>query len=441
MEVLIADGVDVNHEDAYGNTALDWEEVETDEDFHFLLLEAGARHGSSQNETNRLISYVTCLSALAESNDIVGLRRELNADIQAGAMVPIRLFTEINSRNSRGGDTVEAIVIAPVVNENKVPVRAGVRLEAVIMVAGSASDKHQRAELILGFSNLHHADDTVTRLVSVDNARETVDRGRILGMAFPHSQVSKWNWGLKVLKYSNPVVAQVLRAGTWGYGKTLDREISYSLGTEMWLQVTVPERVNSDIAYPAWSRTTATRELTELVRSMPARVRTPRGTASDVSNLMFVGPGQRLETEFKEAGWVDAASINLRIGFKTFQSILRNKGYERAPFSTLLLEGAKPRYEYRKQLNTFAKRHHLRTYQRPEQFKDRTVWVASATHDIGIGVENRGAKWDHVIDSRIDRERQKIVDDLMYTKIARSCVLISHPMCRERLLTGAGMNR
>ncbi len=442
METLIDAGIDVNAEDSYGLTALDWEEVETDEDFQFLLLEAGARLRASQHETNRLISYVNRLSMLAEENGIDELRRELDPDIPAGTMLPIRLTSVISSARSSGGDAVEAVVIAPVGTAGEVSVGAGLRLDGAVMVASPASDQHQRAELILDFTNLHHTDGAttrlVTRLVSVDNARETVDRGRILGMAFPHGNVSKWNWGLRVLKFSNPIVAQALRTATWGYGKTLNREISYAPGTEMWLQVTVPERVESEAIYSFWPKTEPTPALVNMVQSMPTRVYTPAGVESEITNLMLLGSADQVENAFHKAGWVAAASLNLRTGFKTFQSIVRNKGYDRAPFAALVLEGETPRYEYQKQLNTFAKRHHLRIYERPETFEGRNVWVAAATHDIGIGVERRGTKWYHVIDSRIDREREKIGNDILFTRTAPSYSLVDRPSVPRKGTNGSG---
>jgi hypothetical protein len=43
------------------------------------------------------------------------------------------------------------------------------------------------------------------------------------------------------------------------------------------------------------------------------------------------------------------------------------------------------------------------------------VWVASATHDIGIKFVREERTFTHRVEQVIDLERQKIVDDLRYT--------------------------
>ncbi len=310
------------------------------------------------------------------------------------------------------------------------------------MVAKRAPNRYSRAELFLDFANLLHPDGAktrlTTRLTEVNNARESVDSGRILGMAFPHSVLSKWKWGLKGLGLFTPGVAAGLHWATKAYKGTLKREILYDPGVEMTLRVTVPEQVKTTTSYEPWKEIYPPKELVELVNSQPFRVYTASNGPSDITNLMFIGSQGDLEKAFQAAGWTEAASLGVRTGLKTFAATMRNSGYHKAPFFLLLLDGDKPVYEYQKGLNTFAKRHHLRVFKLHRKYKSQQVWVASATHDIGIGIRRKGTDWYHIIDPRIDRERTKIANDLLFTRIATAHALVDRPQAPRETTNGTG---
>lgn len=56
----------------------------------------------------------------------------------------------------------------------------------------------------------------------------------------------------------------------------------------------------------------------------------------------------------------------MKSGLVTALQALRKSGYSEAPFSLLQLEGKDPDYEYQKDLNTVAERHHFRVFRRPD---------------------------------------------------------------------------
>ena len=72
--------------------------------------------------------------------------------------------------------------------------------------------------------------------------------------------------------------------------------------------------------------------------------------------------------------------------------------------SVLLLENRPADLNYQKQNNTFSKRHHLRVWRRPDQWQGQDVWVASATHDIGINFSAEDRNFIRKIDPQIDEE-------------------------------------
>jgi hypothetical protein len=56
----------------------------------------------------------------------------------------------------------------------------------------------------------------------------------------------------------------------------------------------------------------------------------------------------------------------------------------------------------------------LRIWQRPEQFHGGDVWVCSATHDTGTDFSEENRTFVHKVDGQIDRERAKVVNDLLF---------------------------
>ncbi len=56
-----------------------------------------------------------------------------------------------------------------------------------------------------------------------------------------------------------------------------------------------------------------------------------------------------------------------------------------------------------------------------------TVWAVAATHDVGINFSEENRTFIHRIDSSIDSERAKVVNDLLFTGRVRSMELIDRP--------------
>ncbi|MEJ5367306.1 MAG: LssY C-terminal domain-containing protein [Bryobacteraceae bacterium] len=441
-EMLIDAGIDVNAEDDYGNTALDWEEATPREVIRYVLEQADARRGISHSEAERLADYIGNLRELAKKRQFTELSRALDADIPEGTQVWVRLTKPVHSKNSRLGEKIEAVVIAPAMANGRVVLSPHTKVEGTLLAVQSARNRFVRAEAVLEFANFLHDDGTKTRIaarvIEVDNARETVHHGRILGVPFPNEAVGRWTIGLRGLGFVLPGVSEGLRWSTHAYNLTLGREIDYKAGTEMILRVSVPEKLMTKVPQKGWKEIPPPADLVELVRRQPLRVKTPSGEDSDIVNLMFLGSQEDLETAFRMAGWVEPRSLGVRTGLITALQALRKSGYSEAPFSLLQLEGKDPDYEYQKDLNTVAKRHHLRIFRRGETWRGHPVWVASATHDIGIGVGRKGTHWYHLIDPEIDKERQKVADDLLFTGVATGYSLVERPEAPTRAGNATG---
>ena len=441
-ELIIDKEADVNAEDDYGNTPLDWEEANPEESLRYVLEQAGAENGSSHSDARRMAIYIDRLRALAAKKDLNGLSRALNADVPVGTEIWVRLAEPIHTKRSRSGDKLAGVVIAPARDGDRVVLEPHTKVEGTLLLARPARNRFTRAEVAIDFTNFRHADGAMTRIptrvLEVDNARETVNHGRILGVPFPNEAVGRWTMGLRGLGFVMPGVAEGLRWSTHAYNATLGREIDYPAGTELLLRVSVPDNLKTKAPQKDWNEIKPTPELIKLVRAQPHRVKTPSGEDSDITNLMFIGHAEDLEAGFRAAGWLEAKSLGVKSGALTVFAAMRRSGYEQAPFARLLLDGKEPDYEYQKDLNTVAKRHHFRVCRRPDTYQGQPVWIASATHDIGIGMGRAGTEWYHLIDPEIDKERQKVADDLLFTGAATGYSLIDRPDAPRKASNATG---
>ena len=65
----------------------------------------------------------------------------------------------------------------------------------------------------------------------------------------------------------------------------------------------------------------------------------------------------------------------------------------------------------------------------------KPVWVAAATHDNGIVFSENEYTFTHSIDPQIDKERAKVVSDLLFTNRVQSLELVNRPEVPQKATT------
>jgi hypothetical protein len=180
-------------------------------------------------------------------------------------------------------------------------------------------------------------------------------------------------------------------------------------------------------------------ELPALVSGQPFRTRAARPPKeSDITNIMFLGSRQELENAFKVAGWWTAEQLNAKSKLETFRAMTEQRGYKEAPVSLLFLDGRPPDLVFQKQNDTFNARHHVRIWHRPVEFHGKDVWVCSATHDTGIDFSEQSRTFVHTVDGQIDRERAKVVNDLLFTGLVKGLSLVDRPAAPASFVNATG---
>ena len=151
---------------------------------------------------------------------------------------------------------------------------------------------------------------------------------------------------------------------------------------------------------------------------------------SDPTNLMFLGNRKQIVAAFQEYGWLQASDLGVKSAIKAAQATVRQTGYSDAPVSALLLQDRLPDLVFQKSLDTFAKSHHLRIWKLTDTYLGREVWVGAATHDIATTSSRAATKWSHRIDPHIDRERDWVESDLLFTGMRKPMPMLivqKHP--------------
>lgn len=152
------------------------------------------------------------------------------------------------------------------------------------------------------------------------------------------------------------------------------------------------------------------------------RSRTADGLLGDPINLALIGSEHDLRRSMKDAGWIEAAPLNLTTSWKMAVNTVRGKDYPDAPVSDLLVFDRKQDLAFQKQVDDNPrKRHHVRFWKTDIDWYlpggHEADWVGSATYDSAVGLSMFTLQFTHRIDPNIDDERDFLVKTL---KNARS---------------------
>ena len=144
------------------------------------------------------------------------------------------------------------------------------------------------------------------------------------------------------------------------------------------------------------------------------RAFTSAGIPGDPLNVAFVGSEATLHNAMLAAGWYPADPITLRSSLRIAKDSLLHKPYPDAPVSDLFINGSRQNYAFEQaEGNNPSKRHHVRFWlAKVHDALDRPFWIGAATFDSGVGLSHTTGQITHHIAADVDRERDKLADDL-----------------------------
>lgn len=436
-DTMIQGGVEMNREDQYQDTALDYLLYSPNFEMQTLLLENGATSG-----------FLTAFGRFFDESSggipktqAARLSAARQADFTPGMNFRAQLQSPVYSDRSRPGDPITAWVVEPVYNGDVLLLQPGTIISGTVLFAQKAPNKYDRPRIVLDFSNVPQRDGTSSplylRVLAVDNARETVRNNEIIGIVQPHVS-GKVGIAVGAVGSLNPIAGAALKGTSMIYGMSIRREIYFPEGTDMVVQVVRPSSIKQKPNWGGWPKMTTSAELQKVVQKAPLRTMTSKQVPSDLTNIVFIGSEEQLLKAFDEAGWYLADNLGVGSGTKVFTSTIRRTGYNTGPVSLLTLNGAPPDHVFQKGLNTFAKRHHIRVWKMAETYNGQQVWIGAATHDIANVSARKGTKWSHRIDPHVDRERDWIKTDLLYNEMATGYAYVPRPDAPKVTTNGTG---
>jgi hypothetical protein len=356
--------------------------------------------------------------------------------IPAGAELEIRVTGKIASETMHVHDPVPAVLIAPVMVNGRVALPLMARVTGEVKQARAASDAG-RALLEVAFNGIgvgSYGAAMSAVVTAVENARETVDeKGVITGIDASTTYGARLNEGISKLENNDRLaaLATILQTAKRGLQiEDVDPNIDYDAGAELLLKLTAPLEWQGPTTGPESILQPFPNEsaLADLVNHEPFRTMAQSpARPSDITNLMFIATADELRAAFSKVGWFPGSRLSAESKLETARALIEDRGYREGPMSILTLNGEPPSMSWQKGSNTFSSRHHLRIFARPEKFDGKPVWVCSSTHDIGIDFSERDRTFIHKIDSNIDKERAKVVDDLLGTGMVRSLAIVDRP--------------
>ncbi len=300
------------------------------------------------------------------------------AEVPVGTRLEIRIRTRIASNASRPHDLVDAVVIKPVMSGERFLIPYMARLQGEVESA-QASDGGRRAVLRVNFHRLAglrgSAIELSTRLVAVDNARETVDaNGAIQGIIVPQAVPET----LSPRVGANADILQMANAALAGSGGA---EIVYEPGVEMTVELLSPVSVEPAEIAPLFHLQPFPPEpgVDELVNSQPPG-----------ADLLLIGSRQQVQEALSAAGWRVATTLNKSSPREAFRDIV-DGGFQKAPEPAPMLDGRAPEFDYRKQYDTIVKRHRLSIWLRPAQWQGQDVWIAATNERAKVVADLVGA--------------------------------------------------
>lgn len=356
----------------------------------------------------------------------------------SGIAVEARLLTPISSYSSKAGMPLAAEIMTPLCVGGGAPLPVGATIFGTLKRVHRVGIGliHETAGMQFQFRDLQLPDGrdypVEAELTGIDNARERVDRhGDIHGIRATATLSNRFGERLEFAARADPdlwIPLFIVEAGVFRFP---DPEIEYRRGTELELSVKLPDALGlvSHCAMPAPQLSAGQwKQMQEIVNDLPFwtfSVRQHRPL--DLVNLLFIGSEDEVQRAFQAAGWDGSLPNSPRAGMNAIRAIVRQAGFEDAPMRTLLLDGAPPDIRLQKSLNTFEKRDHLRIWKRSGRLEDREVWASAATRDLAVTFDLHPFGFTHRIQGNVDLEREKVVNDLMFTGCVDSVTYLRRP--------------
>jgi len=367
--------------------------------------------------------------------------------LKSGDKLWIRLIEPVSSYSGKVGQKVAAMVIESRECEGTETIDPGTPVEGEIKAVRRVGMGfvHETAMLDVEFNRIVGKDGSevaiASRVVEIDNARETVKNGVIHGVNATDTPQGRITNRLRHLPTWNPYSDLALVAYRAAFPVFPEPEIYLPRGTDLKLELTadwrVPEAEQGTVTYRAPDEIAkAVLEIT--AGELPERTTTRNGQNADVVNVVLLGTKEQMEAAFQAAGWRNGDAMTTRSVLREAHAFLAFSNYPSAPMTRQLVDGQRASATWEKGLDSYAKREHLRLWEREDVLEGQTVWLGAMTRETGASLSVRQHKFIHHIDADLDEGRGVVVRDLNLAGCVAAVYYVQRPEAARAAMNATG---
>jgi hypothetical protein len=362
------------------------------------------------------------------------------ATLPAGTILHLHLKTTVSTKTSKEGQEITASLVREATLQDGVALPLGSTLHGIVERCSQPETPDQRAQLLLSFRQIDIAGEGTLKLkghvTAVSNARESLlADGTIVGVLETEAPVSLLGGVLQKIGERNSSIGDQIQKQKIGQVNTA---IELPAGSDLRFTLTEPLTVKRLVATSPGRLPGGMHEIVaSVLTDAPQRAQNKENKPGDPINLVLVGTQQEIEQAFRQAGWTEPKRKNQESILRTVGAVMSDEGYGSAPVSDLYLFGRREDLAFQKTLNTFNKRHHLRLWQTTTHAPDgRPVWLAAATHDIGLDIHPGVVS--HSTDPDLDDERAQVGADLVEGGAVQATEFVMPPNPLSKGMTATG---
>ena len=367
-------------------------------------------------------------------------------NVPAGKSFWVRLEDPVASYSSKPGTFIRAILIQSPDCDGAPVFPAGLEVDGRVVSVRRVGlgFVHERASLEILFDHIVATDGTIlpiaSQVVEVDNARETVRKGKIRGILATNTPQGRITSGMIHLPTFDPY-------GDMGliiyrlFTVLPEPEIYLPVGTDLRLQLNVPLYVGDQPELPRVSFQLDEYERGEvemLLNNMSSRTTTSKGKDADVVNLLFVGSREQIDSAFRSAGWMNSDHNSARSVLRNFRAFLTLSNYPTAPVSTQFLDGQRQDVTWQKSFDSYGKRDHVRLWEQPGTVVGQEAWLSAYTRETSAALSVTNHKFIHHVERNLDEGVNMLVRDLTLSGCVKSVRLLPRPELRETVFNATG---
>lgn len=367
-------------------------------------------------------------------------------NIPPGKSFWVRLLDPVASYSSKPGTFIRAVLIQSPDCDGAPVFPAGLEVDGQVVAARKVGlgFVHETASLEIIFDRIVTADGSLlpiaSQVVEVDNARESVRKGKIRGILATYTPQGRITDGLGHLPSLNPYSAPSLIVYRL-FTILPEPEIYLPPGTDLRLQLNVPLYVGDQPELPQVSFQMDEMERGDvemLLQKNTSRTYTSKGREADLVNVLFLGTHEQMDSAFRSSGWMNGDRISTRSVLREFQAFLTLSNYPSAPITTQYLQGQRQEVTWQKSFNSYSRRDHVRFWEEPGTVLGQDAWLGTYSRETSAALSLTQHKFIHHLDRNLDDGVNMLVRDLTLAGCVKSVQLLPRPELHNTFMNATG---